>query len=120
MTYDDIQIGDWVYFSSTSKYPMRVTYIDTYECGLTFDGNEGDDMIGIYGDDGIQPIPLTEDMLILNGGVPPEHYGGHAYQFGCLRVEVSCGAPWVRYVHTLQNFMRICGEKAYANNFKIK
>ena len=129
MTYDDIQIGDWVYFSSTSNYPMRVTYIDTFECGLTFDGNEGDDMIGIYGEDGIQPIPLTEEMLILNDGVPPEHYGGHAYLFGCLRVELSCGAPmvhigtgyqWVHYVHTLQKLLRMCGGKAYANNFKIR
>lgn len=128
MTYDDIQIGDWVYFSATSKYPMRVTYIDAFDCGLTFDGNEGDDMVGIYGEEGIQPIPLTEEMLILNDGVPLGHYRGHTYLFGCLQVELSLGAPmihistgyqWVHYVHELQNLLRICGGKEYANNFKL-
>ena len=130
MTYDDIQIGDWVYFSSTSKYPMKVTYIDPYECGLTFDGNEGDDMVGIYGEDGIQPIPLTEDMLILNDGkfeTPADDM--QCYKFNQLRVDLRFGAPMVHigscmqiihYVHTLQNLLRICGGRAYANNFKIK
>ena len=133
MKATDIMINDWVYLSKATKYPMRVTSIDENNCYLDFEGNEGDPFDGIYGEDGIAPIPLTEEILKLNGW---DKYPFQGYLSNkkliefCLRndgigfycsnengendiVDIHC-------VHELQHLLRIFGYGDLADDFKIE
>ena len=133
MKATDIMINDWVYLSEATKYPMRVTSIDKDNCYLDFEGNEGEPFDGIYGEDGIAPIPLTAEMLKLNGWdkYPFQSYWENkkVIEF-CLReagVGFYCSHKngeddivGVCYVHELQCLFRIFGYEDMADNFKIK
>lgn len=66
MTGEQLMLNDWVYLSAKGRYPMQIESIDRDHCYLDFDGNEGDPFDGIYGDGGIAPIPLTDEILDLN------------------------------------------------------
>lgn len=134
-------MNDWVYLSEKSKYPMRVTAIDKYNCLLDFEGNEGDPFDGIYGEGGIAPIPLTGKMLLLNGwsrdDVDDDFYELNAYNHkaGVSRMDIfwrhdneisPCmfindgHIPSVRFVHEMQHALRLCGLDDLADNFKIE
>ncbi len=133
-------LNDWVYLSAKGRYPMQIESIDRDHCFLDFDGNESDPFDGIYGDGGIAPIPLTDDILDLNfqplqtnetwtdnEGVMFIHKitstdGKYIYglyntlaDIDDLNVTFFC-----RYVHQLQHLLRALGMIELANNFKIK
>lgn len=59
--YKDLMIGDWVYLSEQSKYPMQVVGIGNNYCYLNFEGNESDliDTIDKY----MMPIEITKELL---------------------------------------------------------
>ena len=125
MNCTDIQINDWVYLSEKS-YPMRVSSIDIDHCCLDFEGNEGDPFDGIYGEDGIAPIPLTAEMMELNYG----EYGWITWHWAndSIRVTMSVAGDFgvmvmsgdFRFVHELQHALRLCGCNDKADDFKIK
>lgn len=140
MKSSDIQINDWVYLTGIAKYAMRVESIDQDHCYLDFDGNESDPFDGIYGDDGIAPIPLTEEMLLLNGFVKEdedcfcyinenEKVGIDFFKNGritsiekpgCYGKIVIYDFPGPYWVHEFQHLLRICGLENMADDFKIK
>lgn len=106
MRCTDLQINDWVYLSEKSRYPMRVTEIDKYNCLLDFEGNEADPFEGYFDENGIVPIELTDRMVELNEST-------------CNYIEiVSTYSP--KYVHELQHLLRLYGLHDMADNFKIK
>ncbi len=116
-------LGDWVFLSDKGRYPMRVISIDESTCYLDFDENEGDPFDGIYGEGGIAPIPLTKEIIWLNNAkwiqnneIAPFWYEGESFYCGCFggyKLEV-------KYVHEVQNFLRVVGFKEEANKFRIK
>lgn len=59
--YKDLMIGDWVYLSEQSKYPMKVIGIGEDYCYLDFDGNEADPIDGI--DKYMMPIDVSVGLL---------------------------------------------------------
>lgn len=59
--YKDLMIGNWVYLSEKSKYPMRVQTVGEDYCYLNFEGNEADPIDGI--DKYMMPIEVTEELL---------------------------------------------------------
>lgn len=145
MNGTDIQINDWVYLSEKS-YPMRVESIDRDHCYLDFEDNEGDPFDGIYGEGGIAPIELTKEMLLANGweditcrsanGTDTFEIQGSTdkisyrvfvrlertiryVSFFCGYVEIGAEIH-TRYVHELQQCLRLCGLSDMADNFKIK
>ena len=78
--YKDLMIGNWVYLSEKSKYPMQVVGISDNYCYLDFEGNEGGPFDGI--DKYMMPIEVTELLLMKIGfkPVPPVFEGKEEYQ----------------------------------------
>lgn len=129
-------LKDWVYISGNSGYAMRVESIDEGSCLLDFEGNEGDPFDGVYGEGGIAPIPLTKEMLELNGWNFIEgrwcnanigiNRGYKAFRWVAYERDEHSGESRhinvmdVGYVHELQHFLRICGYDDLANEFRIK
>ncbi len=125
MDYKDLQINDWVYLSEAAKYAMQVASIDKYECSLDFEGNAGDPFLAIYGEGGIAPIPLTEEMLAEHNFNPnyidwwkPEEEKNCFHisafrEYAAIRIEAA-------YVHEFQHALRLVGYNDLADNFKIK
>lgn len=65
INYKDLMVGDWVYLSEKSKYPMRVESVGVDYCYLNFDENEGDPFDGI--DKDMMPIEANRELLLKNG-----------------------------------------------------
>ncbi len=132
MRCTDLQVNDWVYLSEKSRYPMRVTEIDKYNCLLDFEGNEADPFEGFFDENGIVPIILTSEILSLNGWVYDEEdcYWSSlkthkvAIEASLTKGEiVYCtyeGELTLTYVHELQHLLRLNGLHDMADNFKIK
>ena len=112
---------------------MQVTEIDKYNCLLDFEGNEGEPFDGIYGEDGIAPIELTDDILLLNGWrYSPVDYDWTTHRTDKIVLEALTGTDGkqvlrvfddeitLTYVHELQHVMRLYGLNDMADNFKIK
>lgn len=122
MKCTDIQINDWVYLSEKTGYPMRVTSIDEDHCYLDFEGNEGDPFDGIYGEDGIAPIPLTEKLLKDNGA---SYDCNETFYIDEIKLKQKddvfyFGMIPIRFIHELQHIMRLYGLHDMADNIKVK
>ena len=125
----DLMLGDFVNGSPVSEFPMRVTLIDEGGCYLNFEGNEGDPFDGDFGDNGMQPIPLTPEVLKANGwevfydGVRFVHHfhndDNHNVKYDKEAGIYTYHTIRFRYVHELQHIFRLCGKGDLADNFKI-
>ena len=62
---NELRIGNWVYDSKYTQYPMQVVLIGSDYVYLDFEGNEGD----VWECDckEIVPIPLTEELIEKQG-----------------------------------------------------
>lgn len=117
-------LGNWVYESERSHFPMRVVNIDKDMVCLDFDFNEGGVFDGWMED--ICPIPITGDILLKNGFIKrnlhgyKEHYvytyctklGTFEFTalFNCEFSFLMFGSAMrVKYVHQLQNILAIAG-----------
>lgn len=117
----ELMLGNWVYESERSQFPMRVVNIDKDMVYLDFDSNEGDIFDGRMED--ICPIPLTEEMLRNNGFIVRQYplhgkiyeYRGeyHYFQLSfidcCFKCSFAGVIYVVKYVHQLQNILTIAG-----------
>lgn len=65
MTTSDLRIGNWLYESECTRYPMYVHTIGDDYVYLNFDGNEGD--VFECKPEELQGIPLTEELLTKMG-----------------------------------------------------
>lgn len=61
INYKDLMIGNWVYESERSKFPMRVVNIGEDYCYLDFDGNQGD--VWEVKDKDMMPIGIDAAIL---------------------------------------------------------
>ena len=118
MKVNELQIGDWVYESKRSQFPMQVIAI--FEDGdlyLDFEGNEGD--AWECKADEVVPIPITAEILEKNGikntiDIYKWEYGDKSIDI-MLRWEVyriqggkgGCKCHII-YVHELQQALRLC------------
>ena len=124
-------------------FPMQITTVGDDYAYATFEGNEGDPWEFDDKDNQPQPIEITDDILKQNKwevrghtGLPDEHYyvkdegGNHLlWRHGTLSIWLAYGetidivfsditAP-CKYVHQLQQVLRLAGMTDMANNFKI-
>ena len=65
INYKDLMIGNWVYSSEKTKFPMRVVNVGENYCYLDFEGNEGD--VWEVEDKDMTPIDVTEELLLKIG-----------------------------------------------------
>lgn len=70
----DLRIGNWLYESECTRYPMYVHTIGEDYVYLNFDGNEGD--VWECKPEELQGIPITEELLIKMGfwKIPNNHF----------------------------------------------
>jgi hypothetical protein len=75
-TTSDLRLGNWLYYTKESKFPMQVEGIGKDWIYLNFDGNEGDCFENT--DKEIYPIPLNKELLEKIGFV---YSGNHVYEY---------------------------------------
>lgn len=137
----DLMVGDWI--TNRNGFPMQITNVGEDYAYATFEGNEGDPWEFDDKDDQPQPIEITEDILKQNNWevqgytlLPNEHYyvkdedGNHLlWSNGTLSIWLAYGdandgvfsdvtVP-CKYVHQLQQVLRLVGLTDMANNLKI-
>lgn len=129
----DLMIGNWVYYTKKSQFPMRVVSLGEDYVYLDFEENEGDVFEPNLED--MQPIEVTEDFLLKNGFKKKE-YNVSGYSstslhymmfengiFDINRFSNSIGRDWhchiensdcdsigsfdFQYVHEFQNGIRL-------------
>ena len=119
MRADELMIGDWVL--DTFGNPIQVK--ELLEDGINgdWDGAECDGVEAVYDD--IKPIPIDEDILEKNGWVgagdntfvKKPYMLTKAYEVWGVAYGMAYVAE-IRYVHELQNIMRMTG---YQGGFKV-
>lgn len=136
MKANELMLNDWVYLSEAGRFPMQVTLLDEDGCYLNFVDNEGDPFEGDFGENGVQPVPLTKEMLFANGFSKyvdcrsKTYYGytiEHKIQFEIIERKV--GGFWIavgdrhielKHVHELQHLLRLASLAKLADEFKVK
>ena len=137
----DLMVGDWI--TNRNGFPMQITNVGEDYAYATFEGNKGEPWEFDDKDDQPQPIEITEDILKENNWkvqgytlLPNEHYyvkdeGGNYLLLsqGTLSTQLACGEANDRvfssvtvpckYVHQLQQVLRLAGLTDLANNFKV-
>lgn len=124
MEAKELMIGDWVH-SAPDESNIQILYSEDLYAIMRYD-------------DGIEPIPLTEEILKVNGWT--EFYYGHFeddhrhfHRRNDMRLELSLikgdncfctnfslGRIDFYYVHELQHALRLCGLFDLADNFKVE
>ena len=136
-----LMVGDWC--CDQHGFPMRITNVGDDYAYATFEGNEGDPWEFDDKDDQPQPIEITEDILKENKWEvrgytfrQSERYyvkdesGNHLLlNLGTLSIWLAYGESNdgglsdvtfpCKYVHQLQQVLRIAGLTDMANNFKV-
>ena len=137
----DFMVGDWI--TNRNGFSMQIINVGEDYAYATFEGLEGDPWEFNDKDDQPQPIEITEDILKQNNWevqgytlLPNEHYyvkdigvnylilsqGTLSTWFACEetndRIFSSVAIP-CKYVHQLQQVLRLAGLIDMANNFKV-
>ena len=119
MRADELMIGDWVL--NTFGNPVQVK--ELLEDGINgeWDDCECDGVEAVYDD--IKPIPIDEDILERNGWVGAGENMFVKQPYRITKADKVWGVVYgmayvaeIRYVHELQNIMRITG---YQGWFKV-
>ena len=143
----DLMVGDWC-CDLYGLFPMQITNVGEDYAYATFEGNEGDPWEYNDKDDHPKPIEITRKLLEANGwraeSFMASPWNGFVltYYFvkdeGDIHLEFKCDTLtiWfnyekgnegsnadisipIKYVHQLQQALRIVGLNEMANNFKI-
>ena len=139
----ETQFGDWC--CNKHGFPMQITNIGEDYAYATWEGNEGDPWEFDDKDDQPHPIEITEELLEANGwDVCRYKFDEDDIPLSCDKEEKGNCLEWVRgtlsiwiayeensdgaypdilipckYVHQLQQVLRLAGMTDMANNFKI-
>ena len=131
-------VGDWC--CDQHGFPMQITTVGDDYAYATFEGNEGDPWEFDDKDNQPQPITIAKVLLVNNGW---KEYGfldhSYAYSF-CSIDKEGYNLEWkseylfitrinsgeipdmlssIKYVHQLQQVLRLAGMTDLANNFKV-
>lgn len=141
----DLMIGDWV--QDCTKFPMQVEVVGEDYLYANFEGNEGD--VWEFDDKIEPPVPIaiSKEILEKNGFEWVESANGDDFVFAMLWLkEEKTYIEWknssktlaiwldyeadndgvysdivfpVKYVHEMQQVLRLAGLEDVANNFKV-
>lgn len=125
INYKDLMIGNWVYESERSKFPMRVVNIGEDYCYLNFPENEED--VFECKDKDMMPIEVNDELLLkigfkhLSGGIDlikdfmfemnevniviGKYNNRYSCSFWKMTKELGCFN--FKYLHELQNGIRL-------------
>ena len=119
MRADELMIGDWV----QDKYGNSIQVREILGDGINgeWDDGELDGVEAVYDD--IKPIPIDEDILDKNGWVGAGNNMLVKQPYRITKADkvwgLAIGLAYIaeiRYVHELQNIMRMTG---YQGGFKV-
>ena len=138
----DLMYGDWC--RNGHGFPMQITNVGEDYAYATFDGLEGDPWEFDDKDCQPSPIEITPELLGANGWkVYDDDFLEEVYPSFCYKevnhLEWKCGTLSIlidyendnervysdiiipcKYVHQLQQVLRLAGMTELANNFKVK
>ena len=140
MKCKELQIWDWI--TDGHGFPMQITNVGDDYAYATFEGNEGEPWEFNDKDERPEPIEITKELLEANGWVIDNYYSvKHNRNMDYyVREEGSYNILWdngtlslfhndnsyyydavipVKYVHQIQQVLRLAGITDMANNFKI-
>ena len=123
MKATDLMIGDWVLYAGEDERlknkPVQVTGI----CREIMQGSFSEEMYEVLSYGKIKPIPIDEDILYKNGWVGAGDNMFVKQPYRITKADKAWGIAYglayvaeIRYVHELQNIMRITG---YQGCFKV-
>ena len=133
-----LMVGDWC--CDEHEFPMQITNVGDDYAYATFEGNEGDPWE--FDDKDNQPKPITiAKVLLVNNGWKEYGYLDPAYSCSFCSIDrEGYNLEWkneylfitrinsgeipdmlssVKYVHQLQQILRLYGLNALADNFKV-
>lgn len=137
----DLMVGDWI--QDKNGFQWQIIGVGDDYAYATFEGNEGDPWEFDDKDDQPCAIEITEDILKQNKWevqgytlILSEHYyvkdedGNHLlWSHGTLSIWLACGEANdgvfsdvvlpCKYVHQLQQALRLVGLSEIADNFKV-
>lgn len=140
----DLMVGDWI--TNRNGFPMQITNVGEDYAYATWEDNEGDPWEFDDKDDQPEPIEITKELLKANGWEEHSYYSSFHnlsnYFFmkdkngNHLELKHGTLAIWndhepdndgvysdilipIKYVHQLQQALRLAGMTDMANNFKI-
>ena len=140
----DLMVGDWI--TNRNGFPMQITNVGEDYAYATWEGNEGDPWEFDDKDDQPHPIEITRELLKANGWEEHSYYSSFHKLSNYLFMKDKNGnhldlihgtlAIWndhepdndgvysdilipIKYVHQLQQALRLAGMTDMANNFKI-
>ena len=132
-----LMLGDWC--CDKHGFPMQITNVGDDYAYATFEGNEGDPWEFDDKDDQPQPITIAKILLVNNGWKEHGYLDpGYSYSF-CSIDREGFNLKWkneylfirinsgeipdmlssVKYVHQLQQILRLYGLNELADNFKV-
>lgn len=146
MLCKELQFGDWI--TDNNGFPMQITNVGDDYTYATFDGNEGDPWEFDDKDDQPRPIEITRKLLEANGwraqSFMASPWDGFVLTYyyvkdeGDIHLEFKCDTLTIwfnyekgndgviadiivscKYVHQLQQVLRLAGMTDMANNFKV-
>ena len=141
MKANELMLGDWVVYRGDAEYtnPVRIEGMDILTNALITEDRED------VGFDGIEPIPLTAEILEKNGikleevgdnGISTPPKWRNRFEKWALHTQWKdtfiwydrtakywhlhdMGAAKLHYVHELQRALRCCGLYEEANNITV-
>ena len=121
-----LMIGDWVTGKKWRENPFQITRIN--DGGKFVYGKTATSTVGPFFLDELEPIPLTREILEMNGFTENYRYDDLSYIQSCSAVTGThingengeMEEMYFKYVHEVQNALRLCGLDDLADNFKLK
>ena len=111
ITPNDLRLGNWLYYTEETKFPMQVSALGKDWVQLDFEDNDGDCFENT--DKEIYPIPFTERFLSIIGTcVNPIKWRIGGYGFNKCKcndghISISLLGNNMIYVHELQNLYHV-------------
>lgn len=123
MKATDLQIGDYV-LAKPSMMLIKVAAVHNKKVGYHAVTNR----LNWVRMDLLEPIPLTREILEMNGFTENYSYDDLSYIQSCSAITGThingengeMEEMYFKYVHEVQNALRICGLNELADNFKLE
>ena len=118
-------IGDWVTGKKWRELPFRITCINDSHKFIY--GKTVNSTVGLFFTEELEPIPLTTEILEMNGFTENYRYDDLSYiqSNGTVTGTHINGENgemeemYFKYVHEVQNALRLCGLNNLADDFKL-
>ena len=126
MKITELTIGNWVTGKKWRENPFQITRIN--DGGKFVYGKTATSTVGPFFLDELEPIPLTREILEMNGFTENYRYDDLSYiQSNGIVTGTHINGEngemeemYFKYVHEVQNALRLCGLNDLADNFKLE